>query len=99
MKKKFKVRVKHFSKGSYFVEYAYYYFIPFYWPLSEWYESINEMGSLLLDFQSAESVAKNIKSIEDVRKWEQEQKSKEEQYIRHRDEQLAKNTPYDTKYF
>ena len=102
--KKFKVRVKYYADGYYMVQFAHYYFIPIYHSLCFWFEltltSNTEGWSLrLMDFKSAENLAKSLKSIECVRKWYEKDESNKADFYRRKKEYYAKNVPYDTKYF
>lgn len=103
-KKKFKVRVRYFGKDKYTVEFAHYYFIPFYHPLCFWFQQSLTGGTecwstRLMDFKSAEELAKSLKSIEDVKKWYEKDEEKEKAFYKDKEEYYKKNVPYDTKYF
>ncbi len=102
--KKFKVRVRHFAEDKYEVQFAHYYFIPVYHSLCFWFEQTLTGGTecwstRLMDFQTAENLAKSLKSIEDVRKWYEKDEAKEKDFYRRKKEYYAKNVPYGTKYF
>ena len=110
--KKFKVRVRHFAKDKYevhlahyyVVQFAHYYFIPIYHSLCFWFEETLTGGTecwstRLMDYQTAEDLAKRLKSIEDVREWYKKDEAKEKDFYRRKKEYYAKNVPYDTKYF
>ena len=103
IKKKFKVRVRHFLKDKYEVQYAYYYFMPHYNSLCFWFEQTLTSGTecwstMLIDYQAAEDLAKSIKSIEDIRKWYEKYEADEKDFYRRKKEYYAKNIPYNTKY-
>jgi len=92
------------QKDKYEVQYAHYYFIPVYHSLCFWFEQMLTGGTecwstRLMDFQTAENLAKSLKSIEDVRKWYERDEAKEKDFYKRKKEYYAKNVPYDTKYF
>ena len=102
--KKFKVRVRYFAKDKYEVQFAHYFFIPIYHSLCFWFEQTLTGGTQcwstrLMDYQSAEDLAKSLKSIDDVRKWYEKEEAKEKDFYKRQKEYYAKNVPYDTKYF
>lgn len=103
-KKKFKIRVNYFAEDQYTVQYAHYYFIPVYHSLCFWFEQSLTGGTEcwsthLLDYKSAEELAKSLKSIEDVRKWYEKDEERERDFYRRKDEYYKKNVPYHTKNF
>ena len=102
--KKFKVRVDHYSQGMYVVEYTHYYLIPIYHTLMGWYEGgllsgIECKSMKLMDIEKAENAAKNLKSINDVRKWNAKIKEQEDDFYKRKKEYYAKHVPYKTKHF
>ena len=102
--KKFKVGVKHFSKDKCEVQFTHYYFIPVYHSLCFWFEQSLTGGTecwlkRLMDYQTAENLAKSLKSIEDVRELYKKDEAKEQDFYRRKKEYYAKNVPYDKKYF
>lgn len=104
LNKKFKVRVKHYSKHYYTVQFAYYYFIPIYNSLQFWFEQTLTGGTecwstKLLDFKSAEELAEKLKLIDDVKKWHEKDEAKAKDFYKRKKEYYAKNVPYDKKYF
>lgn len=104
MKKKFRVRVKYFAEGKYEVQFAYYYFIPSFHTLCFWFEQTLTGGTEcwstnLMDYQSAESLAKELKSFEDVERWYEKDEVKERDFYRRKKEYYASNVPYKIKYF
>lgn len=103
-KKKFKVRVKYFSGDYYTVEYAHYYFIPVYHRLCFWFEQSLTGGTecwstRLMGYNTAEELAKSLKSIEDVKKWYEKDEARAKDFYSRKKEYYEKNVPYDTKYF
>lgn len=70
MKKKFKVRVRHYCKTSYVVEYAHYYIFKNWKIIYQFLESYNDycFNPILEDCNHIIDIAKNFESIEDVRK-------------------------------
>jgi hypothetical protein len=104
MKKKFKVRVRHYLYDKYVVEFAHYYFIPIYSTLCFWFEQsvaaeTHCWSTYLTDYETAENLAKSLKSIEDVEQWYKKDKAREMDFYKRRKEYFEKNIPYDTKYF
>ena len=81
MKKKFNVRVAHHQDWAYKIEYAYYYIFKSWNPI---YQYLN-MGSdtnlscynpVLLSYKKAVAFAKELKSIDDVIKFQKEEEDK-----------------------
>lgn len=102
--KKFKVRVRHFAEDKYEVQFAHYYFIPIYHSLYFWFEQTltgeTECWSIILmDYQTAENLAKMLRSIQDVREWYEEYEAKEQDFYLRKKEFYSKNVPYYKKYF
>ena len=103
-KKKFKVRIKHFAEDKYVVQYAYYYFIPFFKSLNCWFgmslTTDTECWTLHLNgYKNAELLASDLKSIESVKNWYQKEEEKEKDFYQRKKEYYSKNIPYNTKYF
>lgn len=105
-KKKFKVRVVlagyylrllWFSVTNYEVQFAYYRFIPIYSPLCFFFRG--SWSPNLFGFEEAESIAKNLKSIDDVAKYHEPYEAKEREYLQKERDYYKKNVPYETKYF
>lgn len=99
-KKKFKVRIESFGRFSYTVEYAHYRFIPNYHPFCKWKGFCPTLGSdwteILFNAKEAEDFAKTIKSIEDVKKFYEEDEKRRSQYLR-LDREQELNRPYKRK--
>lgn len=98
-KKKFKVRVSHFSGDKYTVEYCHYRFIPIWHPLLFWFEQTltggTECWSMKLFYvKDAEQLASQIKSIEDVKNWYKKDEEREREFYREKQEYYKKNVPY-----
>jgi hypothetical protein len=104
MEKKFKVRVRHFLRDKYEVQFAYYYFIPKYRSLLFWFEQLVDSGTecwstALFDYKTAEKVAQSLKSMKDVNRWFEKEDVKRQKFYRRKKEYFDKNVPYNIKYF
>lgn len=104
MKKKFKVRVKHFSKNYYTVEYAYYYFFPTWIALSFWFSQFPNSGTegwstKLFSYKEAEKIAVGLLSIDDVRNYYKPHEEEKAAFERDKEKFYKENAPYKTKYF
>jgi hypothetical protein len=105
LNKKFKVRVRRFiTKDKYEVQFAHYYFIPIYHSLCFWFEQAVTSGTecwstKLMNWQTAEDLAKTLHSIEDIEKWYEKDEAKEQDFYIRKKEYYTKNAPYDKKYF
>ena len=101
IRKKFKVRVIHYSADKYIVQYSWYWFIPIYHTLTQWF-GFSYTGNthgyipLLLDYVSAEELGRNL-SIEIVRTMKQKAKKEEIDFLDGRNKFLKKNIPYSKK--
>ena len=81
IKRRFKVRVRHYASLSYTVEYSYHWIFPTYKGLDVWNDSFKKITPFLTDVRNAEKIAKEFKSIEDVTKWNScEYDKRKEQY-------------------
>jgi len=92
IKKKFKVRVRHYAKTSYVVEYAHYYIFKSWNIISQFLAGYNSYcwNPILENCNHIIEVAKTFKSIEDIGK----------HYAIENQKEIAwknKHTPYDIK--
>ena len=102
--KKFKVRISHFAEGKYTVQYAHYNFFPNWKSLNFWFDqghpgrtqcwSIN-----LWDVCSAEKVASNLKTIDDIKKYYEPFEREAAAWCLEEKKYWEKNVPYQTKEF
>ncbi len=103
MKKKFKVRVKHFAQDKYEIQFASYYIVPIFHSFQFWFQQSLTSGTecwstILMNFKDAEYFAKNFKSFEDVKKFYEKDKAKEKEFYKSKKAYYEKNVPYNTKY-
>lgn len=100
--KKFRVRVRYFGSGYYTVDYALYRIIPIWHSLSVWFEQSLDSGTQcwttkLMERITAEELAKEIGSIDDVWKYYKPEREKESDFYKRRDDYYAKNVPYKNR--
>jgi hypothetical protein len=96
-KKKFKIRVQHYTGQYYIVEYAHYWLIPNYNALYCWFT--NSLSKNLLVVNEAEKLANRLNSIENINRWNEKQKAQEKQYYIDKAKDEKQNIPYKVKYF
>ena len=101
-KEKFSVRVKHYYKSSYIVQYAHYRFlkiwneITFWSTLSLW-DTERWHPIIFQNYKDAENFAKTLNSYDDVvRHWMPEEE-KEIAFLEKRNEYFKEEIPYKTK--
>jgi len=105
MAKKFKVRVSYFGNGKYTVDYCHYYLIPICWnSINFWFQQSLTGGTEcwstdLFTLKEAESLAKTLKSIEDVNRYYKPLKEDRLDFYKRQKEYYKENVPYKTKYF
>jgi hypothetical protein len=102
--KKFKVRVSHFAECKYTVDYAYYRFIPVWHSLCFWFEQGHPGGTEcwstdMWDVKTAERIASEIKTINDVREYYKPLEEKEAKWEQIEKEYWQNNAPYVHKEF
>ncbi len=102
--KKFRVKVCHYTQDKHTVDYCHYRFIPNWRSLHFWFEQTltggTECWSLnLWDVDHAEKVAMSLKSIEDVKKYYENDEKRESDFYRRKKEYYNKSVPYSTKEF
>lgn len=102
MKKKFKVRVRHYSENYYTVQYCNYYVIPIWRTLYNWHgyvdsPDISSWGVILFTSGNAEKFAKSLKSIGDVVRYNKMECDKQVKWTKDRAEYVRLNIPYKTK--
>lgn len=102
MKKKFKVRVRHYSENYYTVQYCNYYVIPIWRIPKIWYgyvsfPNISSMTLNLHTYTEAETFAKSLKSIDDVVRLRKIEIDKQSKYKKDRAEYVRLNIPYKIK--
>lgn len=100
--KKFRVRVSHFAKDWFTVDYAYYRFIPWYNSIMYWFSygfdtDLESWSTELFNVEDAEEFATNLKSIEDVNEYYRKEKEKESEFYKKKNEFEKKNIPYKSK--
>jgi len=98
-KKKFKVRVKHFSESYYSIEYAYYRFICLWNEIPRFSESLEGTWThVFIDgFERAEKVASKFKNIHVVKSYIKQELQKEAENKIKMKEMQRKIQPYVTK--
>jgi hypothetical protein len=101
-KKKFKVRVSHFSSGKYTVDYAYYRFIPIWNSFTFWFNQGHPGGTEcwstdMWDYNTAEKIASKIKTIEDVSTHHEPEVKKMQAWKKAEAEWWNENAPYQSK--
>lgn len=103
IKKKFRLRIKHFSSKYYVIQYTNYYLIPNWKNLKYWYGSGHPGGVLegwvnkLLTFSKAEQYMERFNSIQDIKDHYGVEKVKEKRWRREEEEYWKKNIPYRIK--
>ena len=104
LKKKFRVRVKHYAEQYYQIQYAHYYLIPIYRSFKYWFalsliSDLESWATFLLKYEPAEKFAKGLKSIEDVKNWYKMENTKMNNFYKNKEKYISKNIPYNTRYF
>lgn len=104
MKRKFRVRVKHFSADKYKIQYAYFFIIPIYKSLYFWFGHSFTSGTEcwstnLFSHKDAEKFAANLKSIEDIEKYYKLENEKRKDFYDNKEAYFKKNVPYRKKNF
>lgn len=99
IKKKFRVRVVHFSGARYSVEYANYYLFPIWKPILKYTGSVLGFSERLFDYVGAEKYAAKIKSMEDVKRIHDAEDKVYQSEKENRERYYEKNAPYKVKYF
>ena len=103
MKKKFRVRVKHFLRESYIVQYAHYLVIPNWKTLNRWDGLFHPDRDLacwtynLLNYGNAEKLARSIQGIEDVKSYYKTHELERKQYWIDEKKWWKINAPYTEK--
>ena len=102
IKKKFKVRVKHFYECNYVVQYADYRFVTVWYSICFWFSKNLTSGEerwlrQLFSAEDAEKLAKSFKSIEDIKFFNKPEENKMVEFIRRKREYQKNNKPYEIK--
>ena len=80
--KKFKVRIRHYDSGkNYCIEYAHYRFFPSYNQLQRWLVNLHCWNPVLLPYEEAKKLAKNIDSMEFISNWYSQERLLEKEYL------------------
>lgn len=101
--KKFKVRVVYFSGGKYLVEYAYYRFLPNFYPIEYWFSPylkyiyIEGWVIKLFDCEDAEFFADSLNTIDDVKAYRAKQEMVRKQFYEDRKSFYQNRVPYQKK--
>lgn len=101
---KFKVRVKHFAKDKYTVDYANYRFFKNWKSLNFWFScgyfsGLECWSTNLFTIEEAEALAASIHSMEDVHKYYEPERKKCIEFAKAKNEAWAKKAPYSSKEF
>lgn len=103
MKKKFRVRVKHFLREHYIVQYTHHLVIPNWKVLNRWHGLYHPDRDLacwvenLLNYNNAEKLARSIESIDDVKSYYKTYELECKQYWIDEKNWWKINTPYTEK--
>lgn len=102
--KELKVRVKHYAKDYYTIQYSYKSFlgIRLWSTLMRWIDSgvtndLADWNPVLHKIDSVEKVASKFKTVKDIENHYHSEKHKEERWIVGRSQYLNKTHPYQTK--
>lgn len=100
--KKFRVRVAHYYKGDYVVQYAHYRFIPIWHSLKYWFDQGHPGGTEgwminLWNVSGAEQMAKRLKSIEDVNNYYVHSEALQKAWKKREEEYWKRSVPYTSK--
>ena len=101
---KFAVRVKHYAEDRFVVQYSVHYKRPDFNSITYWFEQGLSSGTERWDIKlfrlhAAEAFAKSLKSMEDVERYYEAERAKEDHFYRRQKEYLAEKVPYKIKYF
>jgi hypothetical protein len=100
--KKFRVRICHYARDYYTVEYSYNRFIPWYNSIMYWFDC-GMTGGLecwslgLFKIDKAEEFASNLKSIEDVNEYHRKENIKRTEFYKKKNKFQKNNIPYKSK--
>lgn len=99
---KFKVRIVHFSKQYYYIEYCHYKIFKNWYYLGYWFDTgpssqIYNWSEKLFTYKEAEEIAKNIKNIEDVNNYHAPEIAKKKAFRKARKKWKKENIPYKNK--
>lgn len=102
MKKKFKLKLSHYSEDYYVIKYAYYWFIPIWSEVSQWFEvgytsQLEQFRSKLVKITDEESIKKQFPTIESIYAYHAIEKQKEKDFYIKKKAYLEKVTPYKSK--
>lgn len=100
--KKLKVRISHFGRDYYTVDYTYYRFIPWYNSIMYWFDQGPTGGTEgwstdLFKLKDAETFASSLKSIEDVNEYYRKEHIKRSEFYKRKNDYYNTNVPYKSK--
>ncbi len=104
LKKKFKVKVVHYVREHYSIEYCHYRLIPIWRELHYWF-SILDSGSThcwstqLGSYKKMETIAKTLVDRGNVDGWYEEQNKIRKEFFERRNEYFKDRIPYEVKIF
>lgn len=102
MKKKFKLRLTHYSGEYYIVEYAYYWFIPVWYYIVWWSEHgytsrLEQFTPTLVKIGDEENIKKQFPTMESICAFHAIEQQKQQEFYIKQKAYLATVTPYKTK--
>jgi hypothetical protein len=104
IKKKLRVRVKHYYECQYIIQYTHYTFIPIWYSICFWFSKNLTSGTerwsrQLFSAEDAEKLAKSFKSIDDIKRYNEPEQHRMIEFFKHKKEYQKKNQPYEIKEF
>lgn len=102
LKKKFSVRIKHYSEKYYTIQYCEYRLFKVYNNLDyyicySYLSDLEHWGAKLFTYEDAEKLAKTFNCLQDIVKWQNPYKEKEIEFLKKKEEFIKNNIPYAFK--